>query len=69
MGSVAMGQPADAITRVRGLLGEKQGLIARIHRHLHLRALLEVWLHVHVPMTIMLIAALIAHIIAVFFYW
>jgi hypothetical protein len=69
MGSVAMGQPADSIARVRGLLGEKQGLIARIHRHLHLRALLEIWLYVHVPMTIALIAALIAHIVAVFFYW
>jgi hypothetical protein len=69
MGTVAMGQPAAAIARVRGLLGEKQGLLARIHRHLHLRALLEIWLYVHVPMTIALIAALIAHIVAVFFYW
>lgn len=69
MGSVAIGQPADAVGRVRALLGEKQGLIARIHRHLHLRALLEIWLYVHVPVTIALIAALIAHVVAVFFYW
>ena len=33
------------------------------------RALLEVWLYVHVPLTFALIAALLAHIISVFFYW
>lgn len=65
----AIGQPAEAITRVKALLAEKQVLIARIHRHLHLRSLLEIWLYVHVPMTIALIAALTAHIVAVFFYW
>ena len=62
-------EPAEAITRVRALLGEKQALIARIHRHLRLRALLEIWLYVHVPATIALIAALIAHVVSVFFYW
>ena len=36
---------------------------------MHLRALLEIWLYVHVPATIGLVAALIAHIVAVFFYW
>jgi hypothetical protein len=30
---------------------------------------LEVWLYIHVPLTFALIAALAAHIIAVFFYW
>jgi len=31
--------------------------------------LLEVWLFVHVPLTFVLLAALFAHIISVFFYW
>jgi hypothetical protein len=34
-----------------------------------LRALLDIWLYVHVPVTIALIAALTAHIISVFYYW
>jgi hypothetical protein len=63
------GQSKDALVRVRGLLAEKQVLIGRIHRHMHLRAMLEVWLYVHIPATIALIAALTAHIVAVFFYW
>ena len=33
------------------------------------RALLEIWLYVHVPLTVVLIAALIAHVVSVFFYW
>jgi hypothetical protein len=69
MAAAAIGQPADAIARVRGLLMEKLGLVSRIHRHMHLRALLEIWLYLHVPATIALIAALLAHIVAVFFYW
>ena len=34
-----------------------------------IKALLEVWLYVHVPLTFALIAALTAHIVSVFFYW
>ena len=33
------------------------------------RALLEIWLYVHIPLTFVLIAALLAHVISVFFYW
>ena len=36
---------------------------------MRLRALLEVWLYVHIPATIALLAALTAHIISVFYYW
>jgi len=31
--------------------------------------MLEIWLYIHVPLTIALIAALTAHVISVFFYW
>lgn len=58
-----------ALERVDGLLERKQALLVRLRRHLRLRALLEIWLYVHVPMTFALIAALTAHIVSVFFYW
>ena len=51
------------------LLERKAAALARIRRHLRLKALLEVWLYVHVPLTFALIAALAAHIVSVFFYW
>jgi hypothetical protein len=55
--------------RVLALLGRRQAQLAQIRRHLRLRALLVVWLWVHVPLTIMLLAALTAHIVSVFYYW
>jgi hypothetical protein len=58
-----------SLERVDGLLERKQALLVRLRRHLRLRALLEIWLYVHVPMTFALIAALTAHIVSVFFYW
>lgn len=61
------GDPANE--RVVALLRKRQAQLAQIRRHMHLRALLEVWLWVHVPLTIMLLAALTAHIVSVFYYW
>jgi hypothetical protein len=57
---------ADAIV---ALLERKSAALGRIRRHLRIRALLEVWLFIHVPATFALIAALAAHIVSVFFYW
>lgn len=59
----------DPLERVDALLERKEAVLARLRRHLHLRALLEVWLYVHVPLTFALLAALTVHIISVFFFW
>jgi hypothetical protein len=55
--------------KVQKLLIRRQAQLGRIRRHLKLRAMLEVWLYVHVPATIALLAALFAHILSVFYYW
>src|SRR5690554_124955 len=59
----------DPLGKVDALLERKEATLARVRRHLKLKALLQVWLFVHVPMTFALIASLTAHIISVFFYW
>jgi len=59
----------DPLERVDSLLERKLSILARVRRHLRYKALLEVWLYVHVPATFALIAALVAHIVSVFFYW
>lgn len=59
----------EEIERVRSLLSRRLATLEQIRRHMHLKAMLEAWLFVHVPATIALIAALIAHIVSVFFYW
>ncbi|MEY4270144.1 MAG: hypothetical protein RLZZ58_1360 [Pseudomonadota bacterium] len=63
------GGDAGARAKVETLLDSKVAALGRLRRHLRLRALLEIWLYVHVPMTFALIAALAAHIVSVFFYW
>ena len=55
--------------KVETLLRRRRSQLERIRRHLKLKALLEVWLYVHVPATVALLAALFAHIFSVFFYW
>ena len=57
------------IEQVIDLLERKDSALVRLRRHLRIRALLEVWLYIHVPLTFALIAALTAHIVSVFFYW
>ncbi len=59
----------DPLERVDALLERKTSILARVRRHLQLKALLEFWLYIHVPITFALIAALTAHIVSVFFYW
>lgn len=55
--------------RLEALLARRQAALSRIRRHLRYKALLQVWLYVHVPLTFALLAALSAHIVSVFFYW
>ena len=65
----AAATPDPALHRVDILLERKEAALARVRQHLRMKALLEGWLYIHVPLTFALIAALAAHIIAVFFYW
>jgi hypothetical protein len=67
--ALASGGEADAIETVANLLERKSAALGRIRKHLRIKALLEVWLYIHVPLTFALIAALGAHILSVFFYW
>jgi hypothetical protein len=67
--ALSTGEQAQALESVVALLERKSAALARIRRHLRIKALLEVWLYVHVPTTFALIAALTAHIVSVFFYW
>ena len=69
IGANYSGEQAVLNQRLLGELTRKAVLIDRVRTHLHLRALLEAWLFVHVPLSFGLLAALIAHVISVFFFW
>jgi len=51
------------------LIGKKCGLLGTVRRDIQLKALMDIWLRVHVPVTIALLVALTIHIISVFYYW
>ncbi|MEO0369484.1 MAG: hypothetical protein AAF197_12005, partial [Pseudomonadota bacterium] len=47
----------------------KQTLLRRIRRDVQIRAFLKIWLFVHVPLSFALLAALLTHVLVVFYYW
>lgn len=60
---------AEALRKLIDLLTRKKTLASRVARDIQLQALMEIWLYVHVPLSIGLLAALTTHIVSVFFYW
>jgi hypothetical protein len=51
------------------LMLKKQTMLKRAREDVMFRARMGVWLYFHVPMSVALLAALLAHILSVFFYW
>ncbi|MCB1875844.1 MAG: hypothetical protein KDH88_07720 [Chromatiales bacterium] len=62
----------ERVQKLRDLLDivrSKKMLVDRLRRDIRYHGLMQLWLYVHVPLSLALLAALTAHIIAVFFYW
>jgi hypothetical protein len=47
----------------------KEDLLKRIRRDVQLRCLLKIWLYVHIPFSVAALAALVTHVVTVFYYW
>lgn len=62
-------QQAGDLERLLDLIARRNVLITRINQDIALHARLQLWLLVHVPLSLALLAALIAHVVSVFFYW
>jgi hypothetical protein len=65
----ASSREAPALVKVEELMQRKADALALARRQMHITAMLEAWLFVHVPATFALLAALTAHIVSVFLYW
>jgi hypothetical protein len=63
------GDEAKINTDLYGMLLRKQKLVHRVRVDIRYKAILDLWLYIHVPMSLALLAALVAHVVAVFFYW
>ncbi len=62
-------QRLEKITQLFGLITRKRAMVERIQRDIQLQSRLAFWLYLHVPLSIGLLAALLCHVFAVFFYW
>ena len=62
-------QRTEKLRRITAQLARKQDLVARLNRDITHRARMRAWLFLHIPLTVGLLAALLVHVIAVFFYW
>lgn len=58
-----------ATRQVRLLLDEKAQLLMRARRDISYKATMDIWLYLHVPLSFALLAALLAHVVSVFFLW
>lgn len=62
------GAITDTWRLLRAKLDEKASLVGRLRRDIRFKALMDIWLYLHVPLTFALLAALIAHIVSVFYF-
>ncbi|MEX2517864.1 MAG: hypothetical protein WD969_00875 [Paracoccaceae bacterium] len=62
-------QQQTSATEMVAALSRKAEIAARLRRDLSYKAMMDIWLWLHVPLTLALVATLAAHVLIVFFYW
>jgi hypothetical protein len=71
-GRLAAQADSTEISKMHTLLdivARKASLVARLQKDVQLQSLIQFWLYLHLPLCFALLVALVAHILAVFFYW
>ncbi|MCS6948038.1 MAG: hypothetical protein NZM12_10520, partial [Steroidobacteraceae bacterium] len=63
------GNLSQALAELLSLVIARQSLIVRLLRQAQIKAWLQIWLYLHVPLTFALLASLVAHVFSVFYYW
>ncbi|HEV2110895.1 MAG TPA: hypothetical protein VGT99_06045 [Gammaproteobacteria bacterium] len=69
LATTGSGSQVETLRELMELMGRRRQLVQQLNEEIRLRAHLQVWLYVHVPLSTALLAALVAHVVAVFFYW
>jgi len=65
----ADGELTKRIGDLLSVVATRRNQLRRLRRDAQIRGWLEIWLYVHVPVTLALIGTLIAHVVSVFLYW
>ncbi|MFM8585966.1 MAG: hypothetical protein ACKOBU_05920 [Gammaproteobacteria bacterium] len=63
------GELSRRIGDLLSLLAERRNLLRRLCRDAQIRGWLDIWLYIHVPVTLALLGTLVAHVVSVFLYW
>lgn len=58
-----------AMEELLSILCRRQTIIRRLRKDIQLQGWVQVWLFVHIPLTVALLLALMVHIITTFIYW
>jgi hypothetical protein len=69
---LARSDDGELVKRIGDLLSaiaSRRNHLRRLRRDAQIRGWLEIWLYIHVPVTLALIGTLIAHVVSVFLYW
>lgn len=62
-------QESARLQELLSMLCRRQALLRTIRRDIQLQGWMQVWLYIHVPLTIALLFSLASHVVSVFFYW
>ena len=68
-GGTVKGDAARKHQDLYSMMLRKERLVGRARTDIRYKAIMDIWLFFHVPLSVALLAALLAHIVAVFFYW
>jgi hypothetical protein len=63
------GERSRMIGELISVVSARRVVLKRLRRDAQIRGWLDIWLYVHVPLSLGLIGALIAHVVSVFAYW
>lgn len=63
------GIDAGVLAEVFEFFGQRQQLLRRMRKEIQFKALLKIWLYIHIPLTFALLLALATHIFVIFYYW
>ncbi len=67
LAGVATSEEAGQFAALVTIMGQKAELVDRVAKDIRFKAIMELWLYLHVPLAFGLLAALIAHVFVVFY--
>ncbi len=62
-------EEALLLQELLALFGRRRSVLGRLRHDIRLQGWLRIWLYVHVPLTVAMLAALVVHVLSVFLYW